>query len=356
MRLLPILVLGVLLFPAARVDAQSFYAFEVPIAPEGAVIGRLSKAPVTLLRWATPTRPVLRFQDADVAFETTVDLDAPEAPAEPRAHIVAGVRARTTLAAGLWNIRMSAGAWAPVRGLDATGTRVALPPGMPVPEATIPAGVPGAAGQPTNTAFHFSSASARGFDEFACGSFAMRATAAADAPQWTVPNGAFYRVRRARGAITIEARMDGFVVVGFVDSEAERCEAMLGLTGIGSSCGDGASRGLVVRVPSGTPLYASPSATTPFTRTRREILGRERLDGERAVACRTPPGGAPICTSTPPEPTGPATLLFLARDGSRSPWSFEAHMRLAVETLPRVTNAAGFGSCGAPLTDWPPRR
>ena len=330
--------------------AQSFFVFEAPIAPEGDVLGSLHDAPVTVVRWATPTEPVLQFEDADVSLETSVELAESMDPARPRARLVAGVRGRTTLPVGPWTIRMSAGAWAPVRGADAAGVRIALPPGMPSSEATIPLGTRGARGRPSR-AFDHPEASSRGF-ELVCASFEVRASAAPDAPRWTIPSTAAYRVRRVNEVLTIEVRMEGFVLLGFVDRVPDRCDAELGRSGIGSSCGDGFTNGLVFQIPAGTPLYASSSSTEPFARARREIVGREILQTPRALACRTVPGETPVCEPSPPEPRGHTTLLFVG-EGSAS-WSFHAEVRLPVETLARATGVGGFGGCRVPLSDWPP--
>ncbi len=352
-RLFVVVALALLALPT-RAEAQSFFAFEAPIAPEGEVLGSLAAAPVEVVRWLAPTQPVLRFVDADVELETPVELTAPAVAGTPHTHVVAGVRARTALGAGPWAITMGAGAWAPLRGSDTAGTRVALPPRMPLREATIPRGARGAQGAPSR-AFDHPSERRRGF-ELACSPIEVRASRDPDAPRWSVPIGAAYRTLRARGAISIEVHMEGFVLRGFLDREPERCEASIGMSGIGSRCGDGFTHGLVFRVPGGTPLYASPTSTAPFAHTRREVLGRELLDSPRAIGCSTPVGGGPtVCSGSPPEPTGPTTLLFVEHDESASEWSFRAHVRLPVETLPRVEGVGGFGGCTAPLNDWPPR-
>ncbi|MBX7193156.1 MAG: hypothetical protein K1X94_13970 [Sandaracinaceae bacterium] len=353
-RRLALFVLAAFTVLPARAAAQSVFAFEMPLTPERAIVGQLNDAPLTIVRWLGPSEALVRFQDRELRIEVPLALDRPATPGEPRTHVVVGVGRRAPVTVGPWRVTMEAGAWAPLRGHEGESLRVALPPGLPSADGLVswPRGR-GPSGAP-HRAFEHAEPSHRGF-ELACrGQLELRAATDPSAPRWPVPVGASYRVRGAASPFDVEVRVEGFVVHGFVDARPAPCESTLGLNGFGSGCGDGISHGLVVRVPAGTPLYASDGSSEPFAWTRRAVIAREDLDAPRMQTCTSIANGPTTCAPSPPLPTGPQRLLFDREDERGPDWSFLAHVRIPIESLPVVQGHGGFGGCHAPPSDWPP--
>ncbi len=338
------LVLATLALPTLT-RAQSLFAFEAPIAPEGQVLGRLSDTPLTVIDWIGPHEVRVRFQDAELRLETPIDLARAHTAGAPHTHVVIGTGRRSSVEVGAWSVTMEAGAWAPLRGFEGDAWRIALPRGMPGEEG-LARGMRPLRGAPRR-AFDHRVVSQRRF-EYACdGQLEIRASADPASSRWPVPAASTFRITPGASPMRVEVRIAGFVVRGFVDALPAPCDGAIGMSGIGSQCGDGASRGLVVRVPRGTPLYASATSTTPFATLRRPTVARERLDREPAMTCE----GA-RCTREPPEPTGAQPLLFDREGDGAADWAFVAVVRVPLESLPRVAGHTGFGHCTSPPTDW----
>lgn len=335
------------------VSAQTLFAFAAPIAPEGAIIGRLRDAPLTVIDWIGPREVRVRYQDAELRLETAIDLVRAQRAGETATQIVIGTARRGRVEAGPWDVTMEAGAWAPLRGFEGDAWRIALPPNLPEDEGLV-RGLRPLRGTP-RSAFDHRVVSLRHFESACADQLEVRANADAGSARWRVPATAAYRItsappqqpRPSRGQLApgplsgsqllrVEVRVQGFVVRGFIDAPPAPCEGSIGLGGMGTMCGDGVSDGLIVRVPAGTPLYATATSTEPFATLRRPVIARER--GAREA-------GAPA-------PTGPQQLLFDRTAARGGDWSFVAHVRVPFETLARVTGPRGFGHCGSPPSDW----
>jgi hypothetical protein len=322
--------------------AQSHHAFRATLVPDGEAVGNLADARVEIARWDSPSRPVIRYRDAEIELESPVDLGDRET------RIAIGIGERATLAGtGAWSITMEPGTWAPLRGRDGGGTRIALPRGMPVAEAQIARSVRGAQGVPQRAFEHREVG--EGWTWVCAAGLVVRATPAADAPTLPVPERTHVRWGPTRsGTTAAHLFFDGFVVHAWLAGAPPRCAGGIGDAGGGSGCGDGITHGIAVVVPAGTPLWASEASAAPFARTRADLVALEMLDTPPAQACVS---GA--CRRSPPEPTGSSRFLF-HHDGPGSSWVLEAWVRIPAETLVRPPDARGdFGSCTAGPWDWP---
>jgi hypothetical protein len=349
MRRLALAVLAVLLaaLPSRLAQAQRYFAFTLPIAPEGETLGAIHEAPVTLVRWTGAEEALFRYEDAELRLETPARF----ASGELQARVVVGVGRASVVRSGPWQIRMAAGAWAPVRGQDAGAPRITLPHGMPTTEGVLAAR--GAAPGRPEGPFAHAAVPTRGLDMACAGQLTLRAGPEADAPRWVVPEGALHRVSGRRAPFRVEVHIEGFVVTGYVDAPQSECLAAMGASGVGVGCGDGVMHGLAVRVPRGTPLYASSASTTPFAWVRREIVAREQLDTPRAQLCTSVDGAPLACRPEPPMPTGTQTLFFDREPDDHGDWSFAAEVRVPFETLTVAQGVSGgVGGCFA-SRDWP---
>ncbi|MBN8616351.1 MAG: hypothetical protein J0L92_37545, partial [Deltaproteobacteria bacterium] len=122
---------------ASPAEAQSLYAFEVPIAPEGTIVGRLRDAPLTVLDWIGPHEVRVRYQDAEMRLETPIDLARAHTAGEPHTQVAMGTGRRSDVEVGPWDVTMEAGAWAPLRGFEGEAWRIALPRRMPADEGLV---------------------------------------------------------------------------------------------------------------------------------------------------------------------------------------------------------------------------
>lgn len=340
-------LLASLIVSPSLVRAQSYFAYRLPIAPEGEILGAVHQAPVTLVRWSGEHEALVRYEDAELRLETPARLIS--GPGEARARIVVGVGEASPVRAGPWQIEMEPGAWAPLRGHDGDASLITLPHGMPRREGSVSARG-AASGRPARPFAH-AEVPTSGLSLACTGQLHLRPRARRGGPSWTVPEGALYRVEGEQAPFRVEVRIEGFVVTGYLDARPRECLAALGASGLGSGCSDGVMQGLVVRVPAGTPLYASASSTTPFAHLLRDVVAREHRGVQRIEVCSG--GATPSCHLEPPPPTGAQTLFFDRAPDADGDWVFLAEVRVPFETLSRVEGVGvGVGRCDS-SQEWP---
>jgi hypothetical protein len=345
--LLALVVLASTVVDPSLVSAQSYFAYRLPIAPEGEILGAVHQAPVTLVRWSGEHEALVRYEDAELRLETPARLTT--GPGEARARIVVGVGEASPVRAGPWQIEMQPGAWAPLRGHDGDASRISLPRGMPRRQGSVRARGT-ASGRPSRPFAH-REVPTSGLSLSCAGQLHLRARAQRGGPSWTVPEGALYGVEGERAPLRVVVHVEGFRVTGYLDARPRECLAALGASGLGTGCGDGVMHGLVVRVPAGTPLYASASSTTPFAHVLRDVAAREHRGVQRSEVCSG--GATPSCHLEPPPPTGTQTLFFDRTPDADGDWIFLAEVRVPFETLTRVEGVGvGVGRCDSSV-EWP---
>lgn len=326
--------------------AQSFHVSNAVLRSEGHSVGELFGAPVDISGWTSDTRPTIAYADRVVTMTATIDL------ADENTFLSAGVgRARPVQTTSAFRIDMNANVWAPVWGRAQDGVRIALPPGFPAREAVLPTSPRmSATADPPHDAFSYAG-TPRTFD-LVCGQLRIRAEPRADAELWLAAgDGAALHVGVERDGFTrVRLFRDGFVVHGWLEGGPPSCQDLnMGLSGVGSGCGDGRGRGIIVNLPAGTELYGSRTAAQPFGRLRADTPGLEPVDGDVAQACTNG-----VCRRVPPEPTGTARWIMHSHRPRSGGWILNAWVRTPAEQLARPRGASsGFGGCRNTPTDWP---
>lgn len=329
---------------ASPAAAQSFYLQGGPLTSAGEYVGAAVGAPVTVTAGPTPVDLHVRFSGAAATFEADADLRS--------THLQAGVGGDVALGDVTFATTMLAGTWAPVRSVDARGTRIVLPAGAPFLEATIPPGAPASAGAPAHAPW---ASGPVGIDDpdLHCLDLVVTARRGGGA-SWRVPAVATrHRVARARGWDTLHVELEGFRFVGYRRTASQCDEGFggLGLSGTGAGSGDGSSDGRLVTLPAGIELYASATATTSFATLRVETMGIEPLRGVRGQVC----DAAGRCTPSPPLPSGVARWIVQVTDPSGAVLLLEGWVRTPAERL-HDAPPGHFGGFGLPVAggwDWP---
>ncbi len=326
-------------------SAQRWYAAHATLSVGEAPVGELFAAPLRPSSWASDTRPRVAYADDTISMEVELSLTDPETYVSVGVGRDAPVRTRSP-----FRIEMRALSWAPLLGRARDGLRVALPPGLPASDGVLGPGAvdaPPSADPPTDA---FSHAGPPDRFDPACGRLVVRAAPSARAAAWTLDGdrAALALGPERDGFVRARVFVDGFVVHGWLEGSPPSCEGTIHMGGVGTACGDGWGRGIVVTLPAGTPLYATRRARRPFARLRRETVGVEPLDTLPGEGCVNG-----VCTRYPPEPRGPSPWILHGHDGEVT-WLITAWVRAPAESLARPTDGAGgFGGCWSPPTDWP---
>ncbi len=335
-------LVAVLALPAP-LAAQSFYLRSGELIADGASVGSAVTARVSLEGGSAQVAK-LAFEGRAVRVRAAVDL--------AQARLQAGVGRDTALGGTAFATRMTAGAWAPVLGVASTSVRIALPPGAPSRDASLPLGSSAARRDPVGLPWSYAP---RHADDATlhCVDFSLVARPGAEtswAPADIAPR---VRVATARGWDTIEVSLDGFVVVGY-RLHAARCggpaePSGLGITG-GTGAGDGWGQGRVVILPAGTTLHATATATVPFATLRVRAYGIEPLHSATGRAC----DGAGHCRRVPALPTGTAQWIVPVDDPSGARFVLTGYVRVPAETLADAPPGHGdFGLVSSYSPDWP---
>lgn len=311
-------------------SAQSFYAFQASLAPDGVAVGRLGSAPVSITSWASPTQPILSFRGRSISLQAPVELGTGRTQIVVR--VSRAIRISTSTA---FEVTLRAGSHVPLLASQAAQLRIALPPGLPAREGLIPAtGLGALSGRPHTLAFHGPrlDSSATGVCEpltlyASPDSSAEHFVLSREAGPWIVvgaQSGGFTEVRVQSGPVEVRA---------FARGAVQTCDPMIGLSGMGSGCGDGASSDLIVELPPRTELYASADAAAPFARTRRAVIARAPRDHDPSAPIR----------------------WILSERSDEGRLSLSVYVRTPLARLRRAPSSVspGFGGCFSPVGDWP---
>ena len=363
-------MIGLSILVPAVASAQSFHLQAGTLERDGEAVGEVSQLPVEVVRWLDATTVRIRHVDDAVTLEADVDLT------DSQDFLQAGVGAdRRLRGTGAWKVTMLQGTWAPVlRGSD-DELRVALPPALPVSWGRIVGEVPGASTAPLGGPWAYAGEGDAGepTDDEAdpagepvqhCPGLTIHTGPRLEDPGWPVPS-TIHDIRKVgtrAGWYEVRVRHQGFVLEGFVEQAAVRCEGVLGglgLAGVGTGCGDGIAKGRAVRLAPGTQLYATAEAAEPFATLHRENTGLEPVDRTFARACRRSEGEDQLCESIaiPPLPTG-FVRWIVELEGTDGRMVLSGFVHIPAEELPdQDPNApsagGGFGICGPGFTDWP---
>jgi hypothetical protein len=358
------------LVPSAA-SAQSFHLQAATLERDGEAVGEVSRLPVEVVRWLDATTARVRHVDDAVTLEADVDL------ADPQDFLQAGVGRDVRLrGTGAWKVTMLRGAWAPVLRGSEDEVRVALPPALPVSWGRIIGQVEGAPAAPDRGPWAFVAAAgeaeastdgdAEALGELIqhCPGLTIHAGPRLEDPGWLVPE-TTHDIRKVgfrAGWYEVRVRHEGFLLEGFLERSAAGYDGVLGglgLSGVGTGCGDGIARGRVVRLAPGTQLYATADAEQPFATLHRENTGLEPADRTFARACRRSAGQVEQCeqVAIPPLPTG-FVRWIVEPEGTDGGMVLTGFVHVPAEELPDQDPAApsagaGFGLCSPGFTDWP---
>jgi hypothetical protein len=367
-----------------RAEAQRLYVAAATLESGGVDVAEVAELPVTVERWLSPTRAVVRYEGELATVRAELDTS------DPSDFVQVGVGAATRLAGtGSWRVTMRPGTFAPVLRGSSAGVRIALPEGLPARFAIVPAGAVAGATRPTSGPWDdtLDDAAADGEgaialpDELAtCSRLRVHATRGGRATYRTDALASVV-VRRVEGRwAAVDVSLEGYVVEGFVDL-GQRCveEGGVGLEEFasGGACYDGMTYGRRVRLAAGTDLYAGPRSSAPFATLRREAEALEPLYDLVGVGCATMPERCAVttfaggrtetscvpaerrCTRSPAEPEGPAAWIVGLYDGdAEESLVLTGWVRAPAEQLPdadptRRNPGGGVGGCRSERPGWP---
>lgn len=239
------------------------------MAPSGnQVIGSLTDVTVTAESWASSTVFLARHQSAAIDLTAKVDL------AKEGTFVSAIAKTDLTLSGtGAWLVVLRKGASVPLVGHVGEGLRIGFLKEQQalMPYATIPdqaKAVPPAEGPVEE-----------------CLVTAIHARKDPAAPVWKPPSFSttIHRGASVDGWAPAWSESTELIVHGFVRDAEVKCDVGsgggLGLTGLGTSSGDGFLEAQAAVLPAGTRLFASETDTQPFATLKTKVEALKLKDG-----------------------------------------------------------------------------
>lgn len=268
-----------LLLSAAPIELVALDA--ALLSSNGSVVGTLEDLALTPMTWATPTLLRARHSGSRVEFEGFVDVSREGTLVEAR---IAKDLAVTTEPG--WRIVLKAGAAVPLLGRLSDGLRLGFRPNdaMVVKVVTVPE-TP--APLPTME---------KPVDD-GCTAMALYRSADLGAPRWAPSSAQWDLVRSAKVGAWFPAYAEGGLarVYGFVHERDVHCGLGMGggfgISGMGSSCGDGSLSARAVTLPASTRLFARADLTEQVATLKQPTPALVLEDGSlRTELIRSGPG------------------------------------------------------------------